>query len=152
MEHSPLLDDRVAEHEGLSLWRRMRHWLGAKTMHPMAREASETVNGQSGEQGKPQGESPQPEGAQPTPADPLQSAGAIFEKAYVEHMKATENEAGRPEGRTVPELVLGAQRYPDPRMWGPENGGVPLTKDEQYGRVIEKLFELGFPDELKRDY
>jgi hypothetical protein len=94
--------------------------------------------------------------AQPTQLAEAQQSEAprtalqIFTEVYNAHQKATANEAGRPEGRIFPELDCGAQRYPDPRIWGPENGGIPLTLDPDYKKVLRLIYDLGIPEGLDR--
>jgi glutaredoxin len=43
-------------------------------------------------------------------------------------------EAGGEEGRVVPALVLGPQRYPPLSIWGPDQS---LTMDDEYGEIAE---------------
>jgi hypothetical protein len=71
---------------------------------------------------------------------------SIVETALKEYDEQTKGEAGRSEGRIFPELVVGAQVYPNPRMWGPDTGGVPLTEDEGYGDVARMLDRLDRED------
>lgn len=73
-------------------------------------------------------------------------AGKIFDAALAEYKEQTKNEAGRPEGRTFPELVVGPQVYPNPRMWRPDTNGVPLTEDEHYGAVARMLDKIDRED------
>lgn len=88
------------------------------------------MNGSSSGSRVPTGQTPRGgQTGQPT-------ALAIFNAAYKAHRKATENEAGRSEGRIFPELDIGAQRYPNPDMWGPDTGGVPLTVDKDYKKSL----------------
>lgn len=56
-------------------------------------------------------------------------------EALLARQEVAKREAGSPYGRGVPAIVVGAQRYPDPSMWGP-NIETPLTLDEKYGDAM----------------
>lgn len=72
-----------------------------------------------------------------TASERFMTVDEIVDAAVEKHHEATKEEAGRPEGRTVPELLLGAQRYPDPSIWEPEDIEAPLTLDAGYGDVMD---------------
>ncbi|HET7060053.1 MAG TPA: hypothetical protein VFH99_01905 [Candidatus Saccharimonadales bacterium] len=120
----------------ISGWHRFRQWLGTIGTTSQ-REASGTASKGGGE-----GQ------AKHVPANSGESDGIdankILMDAFMERREAAVHEAGHPEGRVVPALILGEQRYPDPSMWGPSTGK-PLTEDEDYGRAMEldgRLVEL----------
>lgn len=71
---------------------------------------------------------------------------ALLDRKLIDRWNATENEAGRPEGRVVPALVLGEQRYPDPSVWGPETER-PLMQDADYRAALAFLSSLDNPRE-----
>jgi len=64
---------------------------------------------------------------------------AASEARYAEEAKW---EAGGSMG-ILPQLVIGPQRYPSPKMWGPDDPpDDPLTIDKAYGETVRKLDEL----------
>lgn len=140
MEHSSLDTASVPGLQGFTRWQRLRRRLGS-IVERSHREDQVSVSNQGAI----------PTGSQPTQsseskgADPLDT-DALLDEMLIERWRNNWSEAGRSEGRTIPELVLGEQRYPDPRIWGPETDG-PLMQDPRYREALEFLGEL---DELRR--
>lgn len=133
---SPLQSEESAQ-QGYGRWRRFRQWLGAIGSRSTDREASGSVSYQDRDyatQLRINDES-----------DDACDVNAIVDASVERHREVTKNEAGRSEGRIVPALVLGAQRYPDPSIWGP-NIDTPLTEDETYGEVTELIDKLDTPN------
>jgi hypothetical protein len=87
------------------------------------------------------GHAPNGTGHSSKPAE-LKTVDQIVDEAVAKHHEATKNEAGRPEGRLVPALVLGPQRYPDPSIYDPEGVTKSLTVDEDYGDTVEFLLDV----------
>ncbi|HET7060278.1 MAG TPA: hypothetical protein VFH99_03130 [Candidatus Saccharimonadales bacterium] len=144
MKHSAAETASVPKSEGTSQekpsrWLRLRQWLGLISATSQG-EASGAVS-----EGNGQGGNGTPSNATVATKEPSK-AGRIFDAALVKYEEQTKNEAGRPEGRIFPEMDVGAQVYPNPRMWGPDTGGVPLTEDEHYGKVARMLDRIDRED------
>jgi hypothetical protein len=102
----------------------------------MTGEASKTVSGSNGGGGgatATSGESPSLE---------LDEIDEIIEASEARYKEETKWEAGGTMG-VLPQLVIGPQRYPSPKMWGPEiPPDDPLTIDKEYGETSRLLDEL----------
>lgn len=141
MKHLNHRTASVPTQQRSSLWRRLRQRLGAVVSTSQREDSRPVSNGNSmhAAGSGAAGQSEQPK-----------TAGQIFDQVWEQHLKDTEGEVERAKGPAGPALVLGPQRYPDPSVWGVDNGGIPLTMDEQYGKAVELIYELGLPDELDR--
>jgi len=102
----------------------------------------------AGETGDPMGESnggggTTSEDEPPQKSNPRAERRArIMADSEARYAEETKWEAGGDMG-VLPQLVIGPQRYPSPKMWGPENPpDDPLTVDEEYGKVVHRLAEL----------
>lgn len=141
MEHSSLNTASVPELRGPSRWQRLRRWLGVIAFHK--REDDQTVDNGGGRQTR-------QAKATGTNGNGQVNTDAIFREMLISRWRATENEAGRPEGRVVPALVLGEQRYPDPSVWGPKTEK-PLMQDEEYREALAFLTRLEERRKLRRE-
>lgn len=128
---------RFPDLSGSGIWARLRRLLGSRESR---REVDETVsngNGSGNGAGNPAGEAPA------AVKERSFEVEKIFNEQVVDTWDDSKNEAGRPEGRGVPALILGAQRYPkDPSVWGPDDVDGPLMQDEKYRETIKFLSEL----------
>jgi hypothetical protein len=143
MEHSSLNTASVPELRGLSRWQRLRHRLRAIAFHK--REDDLTVNDAGGKQlleARAAGTNGGGNGQVDT--------DATVRGMLISRWRDTANEAGRPEGRVVPALVLGEQRYPDPSVWGPKTK-TPLMQDEEYREALAFLTRLEERRKLRRE-
>jgi len=139
MEHTPPLEDRLPEQGSLSLWGRIRQWLGENTIRRMTGEASKAVGETNGgSNGGGTATAVQEPQEFESMEEQIERIMAASEARYEEETKW---EAGGKMG-VLPQLVIGPQRYPSPKMWGPEDPpDDPLTIDEEYGEVSRRLDE-----------
>jgi hypothetical protein len=137
MKHPESETDSVPEQQRSSSWWRIRRWLGL-VGSTSQREGNDTViDSQLGASrlNAPKGGSAEKQAAKRSDTD------ALFNRKLAERWKATEHEAGRPEGRVVPALVLGEQRYPDPSVWRPDIAE-PLMQNEDYRKALAFISSL----------
>lgn len=143
MERSSSNVDRVPPNRGTGhIGHRVFRWLGFSRATSQREENDAVSNGGQKASGS------QANGGHPGEAAKSDDPAKIFRKALEEHRRDTEGEAGRTEGRIFPEFVVGAQAYPDPRMWIPTNAdpNVPLSRDENYVRVSKILDRIDRED------
>jgi hypothetical protein len=150
MEHFPVDTSKVPDQQqGRGLFRWLRRALGKTAAPSVTREDKATVSSQSRTAPATTDGSNDKHGRDGEGID----VDAMVKAALERHHEATKGEAGRPEGRIVPELVVGEQRYPDPRIWGPDIDE-SLTENEQYGwaaEVVERLdARTGFDGRQRR--
>jgi hypothetical protein len=139
----------VPQPKSLTWWQRLRRRLGSIGFHERGGEqAVQTGGGNQMAQAQGNGANPNQIGNGSSSTNGSNGNGnghinaeELFDTMLIERWEANKNEAGRPEGRVVPALKLGEQRYPDPRVWGPETDG-PLMQDEGYREALALLRRL----------
>lgn len=154
IEHSRLDTDSVPGRQGPGRVQRLLSWLGGiKAFFQWGNKR--VSNGSGGSQAVRFSSATTSNGAAALSADggtavatPQRSETDIyFNRKVGARWDATKNEAGRPEGRVVPALVLGEQRYPDPSVWGPKTKK-PLMEDESYRAALAYLSSIDDDDDL----
>lgn len=134
MEHLPRNTASVPLLQGGGLWQRIRRWLSAIAGQPHGEGSGKVSNGNGNQ-------AVQSPNAEAVGLEQQSDTDALLDRKLIDRWNATENEAGRPEGRVVPALVLGEQRYPDPSVWGPETER-PLMQDPDYQAALSFLSSL----------
>lgn len=140
MEYSGLKTANVPELEP-GLWRRVVHWLGSIGSRT-ERGENKTVDHHGQAAAVPSlAEVPQPT-----------AATEFLRRSFEKLQAATQSEAGRPEGRSIPAFIAGEQVYRNPKVWGPTGLDVPLMQDEAYRDALAldtEILRLGKEDDQR---